>query len=65
MNDPSGFTCIVRSQKIIRISDQIAIEVPENDTAEGSSAQSALVSLFLNKYIVSMDKGTRLSAFMG
>jgi hypothetical protein len=56
MCDPSGLTCIICSQKIIQISDQSAIKVPEKDTVEGSSSQNALASLFLNKYTVFVDK---------
>lgn len=54
MDDPSGFTCIVFSQKTIPIPD--SIKVPENGLLEGSDLQSAPTSLFLNKHTVFLDK---------
>jgi hypothetical protein len=45
MDDLSSFKCIVRSQKIIPIPDEISINVPENDLPESSSLQNRYVSV--------------------
>jgi hypothetical protein len=50
MGDPSGYACIVRSQKLLRILDAIGIKVPDTKVAEISDLLEAAPSIFL--YIV-------------
>lgn len=46
MDDPSGYTCIVRSRKLIRILDAIEIKVPHTKVGGASGLSAARPSLF-------------------
>lgn len=56
MDDPSGYTCIGCSQKLIRIPNAIAIKVSDVKATEASASLGTVASLFLNKFIVVLEK---------
>ncbi|CAM0873365.1 unnamed protein product [Alopecurus aequalis] len=55
MEDPSGFTCIARSQRILEIPDEITIRVPQN-IGPLAPEQISHAPLSLHRYTVFVDK---------
>jgi hypothetical protein len=51
--DPSGFKCLVRAQRLLHIRDNIVIKTPAH---VGSTSQNSTASLLLETFTVYIDK---------